>query len=70
MNTNEFYKLLNEYLDNTITSEDLTRLMQAVSTDSRYKACHHRKFFLIWVNFMVQCHPDVSIDGLIVHTIA
>lgn len=37
MNTNEFYKLLNEYLDNTISSEDLTRLMQAVSTDSRYK---------------------------------
>lgn len=33
----EFYKLLNEYLDGTISSESLSRLMQAVENDPVYK---------------------------------
>mgnify|MGYP001363779180 CR=1 FL=1 len=37
MNMKEFYKLLNEYLDGTISSESLSRLMQAVENDPAYK---------------------------------
>lgn len=37
MNMKEFYKLLNEYLDGTISSERLSRLMQAVENDPAYR---------------------------------
>ncbi|HLT23827.1 MAG TPA: FecR domain-containing protein [Ignavibacteria bacterium] len=37
MNTKEFYKLLNEYLDGTIQSDALAKLMQAVENDPSYK---------------------------------
>jgi flagellar biosynthesis GTPase FlhF len=37
MNMKEFYKLLNEYLDGTISSDSLSRMMQAVENDPAYK---------------------------------
>lgn len=37
MNTKEFYKLLNEYLDGTIHSNALAKLMQAVESNAGYK---------------------------------
>ena len=37
MNKNEFYKLLNEYLDGTVSNEGLSRLMQAVDSDPAFK---------------------------------